>query len=437
MATLTVNYTTDPSATGGYRVRYRKLGSSDPYTEETTTANPFTKAGLTAVGYEGDISSICGSGVYSTTATFSGCSPIACSAGTSDVYTGLTTYTYPNKILLDLSSYTTGATYTSAAGATGSTTTITVDSTTGLVAGMFVEVTAGTGQFTSGTTVSSITNSTEFEVSTAPTTALSGGATVIKAYTNRIELAFNTFSTYVNTANGTRPASWIMYKNGSQVATQSYVGVMPGSGSWGSVLNNAGPKYSYGLTNYNYGNSIYTSAAGATSSGKTITVTSTTGLVAGMIVKVSSGTGAFATLTRVSSITDSTTFVVDKTPTTALSGGATVVKGYDAYEIEVTVAEAVSGNPSNCSWSLSLNCANTASAPAPTGTTYYALSRCGTTTGTVYFTDTVINNSGQLVLSGGGVYYRYTPQNNAVNQTSPPANYIGTVTLLSGQFNCP
>lgn len=436
MATLTVNYTTDPSATGGYRVRYKKIGSSDPYTEETTTANPFTKAGLTAVGYEGDISSICGSGVYSTSATFSGCSPIACSAAASDVYTGITTYTYP-KILLDLSSYTTGATYTSAAGATGSTTTITVGSTSGLAAGMFVEVTAGTGQFTAGTIVSSITNSTQFVVSAAPTTALSGGASVVKAYTNRIELSFNTFSTYANTANGTRPASWIMYKNGSQVATQSYVGVMSGSGSWGSVLNNAGPKYSYGLTNYNYGNSIYTSAAGATSSGKTITVTSTTGLVAGMIVKVSSGTGAFAALTRVSSITNSTTFVVDKTPTTALSGGATVVKGYDAYEIEVTVAEAVSGNPSNCSWSLSLNCANTASAPAPTGTTYYALSRCGTSTGTIYFTTTVISNSGQRVLGGSGNYYVYTPNNNAVNQTSAPANSIGTVTILSGQFGCP
>jgi len=40
-------------------------------------------------------------------------------------------------------------------------------------------------------------------------------------------------------------------------------------------------------------------------------------------------------------------------------------------------------------------------------------------------------------LGGTGNYYTYTPNNNAVNQTSAPANSIGTVTILSGQFGCP
>ena len=73
---------------------------------------------------------------------------------------------------------------------------------------------------------------------------------------------------------------------------------------------------------------IYTSSAGATSSGTTITVTSTTGLIVGQTVFVYSGTGLFAANTTVSSITDATHFVVSATPTTALSGTATIIKSY-------------------------------------------------------------------------------------------------------------
>ncbi len=71
----------------------------------------------------------------------------------------------------------------------------------------------------------------------------------------------------------------------------------------------------------------YTSAAGATSAGTTITVGSTTNLAPGMYVSVTAGTGVFATGTTVVSITNGTTFVVSTAPTTALSGGATVVTG--------------------------------------------------------------------------------------------------------------
>lgn len=74
-----------------------------------------------------------------------------------------------------------GPVYTSTPGATSNGTAITVGSTTGLVAGMTLEVTAGVGAFPAGTTVASVTSTTVFVASAAPTTALSGGATVIKA----------------------------------------------------------------------------------------------------------------------------------------------------------------------------------------------------------------------------------------------------------------
>ena len=74
-----------------------------------------------------------------------------------------------------------GPVYTSTPGATSSGTTIVVGSTTGLAVGMLLEVTAGVGAFSPGTTVSSITTSTSFVASSAPSTELSGGATVIKA----------------------------------------------------------------------------------------------------------------------------------------------------------------------------------------------------------------------------------------------------------------
>ncbi|MBC7886405.1 MAG: PQQ-dependent sugar dehydrogenase [Ferruginibacter sp.] len=76
--------------------------------------------------------------------------------------------------------------YTSAAGATSSGTVITVGSTTNLVVGMRVSVTAGAGAFAANCTVTVITSATKFTVSAAPTTSLSGGATVVRGYGNII-----------------------------------------------------------------------------------------------------------------------------------------------------------------------------------------------------------------------------------------------------------
>lgn len=78
-------------------------------------------------------------------------------------------------------------------------------------------------------------------------------------------------------------------------------------------------------------NGNYTSASGATNSGTTITVGSTTGLRIGMPVKVTSGTGTFVSGTVVTAITNATTFVVSTPPSIALSSGA-VVTGYAIWE---------------------------------------------------------------------------------------------------------
>lgn len=63
----------------------------------------------------------------------------------------------------------------------------------------------------------------------------------------------------------------------------------------------------------------YIKMTSASSSGTTVTVASTTGLQVGTILKVYSGTGALAAYTKVSSVTNGTSFVIDQTPTTALS----------------------------------------------------------------------------------------------------------------------
>jgi hypothetical protein len=68
------------------------------------------------------------------------------------------------------------------AGATGQTT-ITVASTAGLVAGMAVTVVSGGGAFALNTRIASVTNGTQFVVSTAPTTTLAGAEIVAATLT--------------------------------------------------------------------------------------------------------------------------------------------------------------------------------------------------------------------------------------------------------------
>lgn len=79
----------------------------------------------------------------------------------------------------------------------------------------------------------------------------------------------------------------------------------------------------------------YLSSSGATSTGTTVTVPSTTGLAVGMTVTVTSGTGSFAPNTKVLSISGSTNFVVSSTPITPLSGAT--VSGIDDYLSNFTI----------------------------------------------------------------------------------------------------
>lgn len=72
--------------------------------------------------------------------------------------------------------------YTSTAGATSVGNIVTVTSTTGLAVGMTPAITAGVGTFAANTTVTAITSATTFTVSSVPTVALSGGATVVTAH---------------------------------------------------------------------------------------------------------------------------------------------------------------------------------------------------------------------------------------------------------------
>lgn len=60
--------------------------------------------------------------------------------------------------------------------------------------------------------------------------------------------------------------------------------------------------------------------ASGTGSGTAITVANTANLIAGMLVSVTGGTGAFAPSTRILNISNPTTFIVDVAPTTPLSG---------------------------------------------------------------------------------------------------------------------
>lgn len=94
---------------------------------------------------------------------------------------------------------------------------------------------------------------------------------------------------------------------------------------------------------------------------------------------------------------------------------------------------------------VTVNCGTTLTTTTTTSTTtttttagptiqYYALKRCADNV-TLYYTTTPLSTSGQLVTSTStGIYYTYSPGDN-INASTPPANFIGTVTISSG--SCP
>lgn len=74
----------------------------------------------------------------------------------------------------------------------------------------------------------------------------------------------------------------------------------------------------------------YVSAAGATNSGVTVTVSTTASLKVGMTVRVTSGTGAFLNNTTVVTINSGTTFTVSVAPSVNLSASAVVTGSFNA-----------------------------------------------------------------------------------------------------------
>lgn len=131
--------------------------------------------------------------------------------------------------------------------------------------------------------------------------------------------------TYTILANSAQSSTTVEYLDANEVLASATV--TPGNSTTICAIENTPQKMS-GSGFLIKGPIVYTSSAGATSSGTTITVASTTGLVAGQTVFVSTGAGVLGVNTTVSSVTNATTFVVSAAPTTALSGNANIIKAY-------------------------------------------------------------------------------------------------------------
>lgn len=168
---ITVVGVTPASYNGTWQVINSSIGSVSFYSATATGAQTVAGTVAQAVSINLEVGTLAGGNWTAfgaaTTMTLTGCVP-ATYNGTLTVACG--------------ASGTTGTTfggYQSAAGATSSGTTITVENTVGLIVGAMPAITAGTGTFATGTVVTSITNSTQFVVNNAPSVALSGGATVV------------------------------------------------------------------------------------------------------------------------------------------------------------------------------------------------------------------------------------------------------------------
>ncbi len=102
--------------------------------------------------------------------------------------------------------------------------------------------------------------------------------------------------------------------------------------SWHSSSGPSNWDAAYVFIKYRIGTTDYT-LTGASSSGTTITVSSTTGLRVGMEVEKFSGTGNLQSGTEITAITSATTFTINQTPSSALSSASIYVyrKWYHAY----------------------------------------------------------------------------------------------------------
>lgn len=173
-------------------------------------------------------------------------------------------------------------------------------------------------------------------------------------------------------------------------------------------------------------NGNYVSAAGATSSGTTITVGSTTGLRVGMPISKTAGSGTITVGTVVASITDATHFVASAAPSLVLSGGA-VVTGTAIWE-HATL--------------------NTSGHTAPSGSTidtptggkgvfiYRASDGTGTNTWTMarlrwnYGTDNITANN-KVDIQVYGIEMVYVPQGSFCAGDGATTNITGQLTIYN------
>jgi len=96
------------------------------------------------------------------------------------------------------------------------------------------------------------------------------------------------------------------------------------------ITTRVGPVPTPPYTNFSWatGPAEYVSAAGATSSGSTINVKTTTGLTAGMYIAITTqGIGSLASNTKVVTVVNTKQFTVTPSPTTQLIGTKNVVSG--------------------------------------------------------------------------------------------------------------
>jgi hypothetical protein len=131
--------------------------------------------------------------------------------------------------------------------------------------------------------------------------------------------------TYTILVNSSQSSTKVEYLDANEALASSIVAA--GATTTICAIENT-PQVMYGTGFLIKGPIVYTSSAGATSNSTTVTVASTTGLVAGQTIFVYSGTGVFPSNTTVSSVTNSTTFVASQAPTIALTGSSTIIKAY-------------------------------------------------------------------------------------------------------------
>lgn len=220
---------------------------------------------------------------------------------------------------------------------------VTCTSTTGLYTGAYLTILSGSGTLASNSYVASVVDGTHFTLSAAPTVALSAAVLQAQPYQtvlmNQLTGILGGAGTYM-VYPSQMVASTTITGTGVGTVTDSTKSWLPDR--WNNyvirIKSGTGAGQARQITRTLPGAVTYTSDAGATSSGKVITVTSTTGMSVGMALNITAGVGAFAPGSYVTAVNNSTTFTISDTPTTALSGGSTVVTGAPYNTLRVTPA---------------------------------------------------------------------------------------------------